>query len=134
MEDTAAVVAQPKTRKRKKQQVPRGVANITATYNNTMISIADTQGNVLAWSTSGSNGFKGPRKSTPYAAGVVVKMAVEKAKEYGIKQVDVRVKGVGSGREAAVRALHANGVEILSIKDKTPIPHNGCRPKKVRRV
>jgi len=106
--------------KKKKRQVVKGNAYIKASYNNTIISLADQSGNILAWSAAGANNFKGPKKSTPYAAGVIVRQAVEKAQEYGLKQVDVFVKGVGSGREAAVRALHANGIEVLSIKDLTP--------------
>ena len=121
-------------KKKLKKKVSRGQAHIQATYNNTIISLTDANGNVLAWSSAGINGFKGPKKATPYAAGIIVKNAAEKAKEYGLQEVDVFVKGVGSGREAAVRALHANGITVASIKDVTPIPHNGCRPKKVRRV
>ncbi|MBT7553397.1 30S ribosomal protein S11 [bacterium] len=121
-------------KKKLKKKVSRGQAHIQATYNNTIISLTDANGNVLAWSSAGINGFKGPKKATPYAAGIIVKNAVEKAKEYGLQEVDVFVKGVGAGREAAVRSLHANGVTVASIKDVTPIPHNGCRPKKVRRV
>jgi small subunit ribosomal protein S11 len=104
------------------------------TYNNTIVTLTDQTGGVLAWSSAGLNGFKGPKKATPYAAGIIVKNAVEKAKEYGLQEVDVFIKGVGAGREASVRALHANGLSVTSIKDITPIPHNGCRPKKVRRV
>ena len=123
------------SRKKKiKKKVSRGQAHIQATYNNTIITLTDQNGNVLAWSSAGVNGFKGPKKATPYAAGIIVKNAAEKAKDYGLQEVDVFVKGVGAGREAAVRALHANGITVGSIKDVTPIPHNGCRPKKVRRV
>ena len=133
--ETKAVAKPAKAKsKKRKRQVSRGRVYITATYNNTLISFADEQGNVLAWSSAGHNGFKGPKKSTPFAAGIIVKNVAERVKEFGLKQVEVFVKGVGSGREAAVRALHANGIEVLSIKDRTPIPHNGCRPKKVRRV
>jgi small subunit ribosomal protein S11 len=121
-------------RKKKKRQVLKGRAYIQATYNNTIVTLTDQNGGVIAWSTAGHNSFKGPKKPTPYAAGIVVKRAIEMAKDYGLREVDVFVKGVGSGREAAVRALHAHGLEVLSIKDQTPIPHNGCRPKKVRRV
>ena len=121
-------------KKKLKKKVSRGQAHIQATYNNTIISLTDANGNVLAWSSAGINGFKGPKKATPYAAGIIVKNAVEKAKEYGLQEVDVFVKGVGAGREAAVRSLHANGVTVASIKDVTPIPHNGCRPPKRRRV
>lgn len=116
------------------KHVPRGLSYINATYNNTIVTLTDLQGNVLAWSSAGKMGFRGPQKATPYAAGVIVKDAVEQAKKYNLKEVHVFVKGVGAGREAAVRALYANGLNILSIKDITPIPHNGCRPPKVRRV
>jgi len=129
-----ATIVKPKTKKKKKATVTRGRAYIQASYNNTLVTLTDQNGNVLAWSAAGNNSFRGPKKATPYAAGIIIKNAVEKAKEYGLKQVDVFVKGVGSGREAAVRALHANGIEVLAIKDRTPIPHNGCRPKKIRRV
>ena len=121
-------------KKKLKKKVSRGQAHIQATYNNTIVSLTDANGNIIAWSSAGVNGFKGPKKATPYAAGIIVKNAAEKAKEYGLQEVDVFVKGVGSGREAAVRALHANGITVASIKDVKPIPHNGCRPKKVRRV
>lgn len=121
-------------KKKIKKKVNRGQAHIQATYNNTIITLADQSGNVLAWSSAGANGFKGPKKATPYAAGIIVKNAIEKVKDYGLQEVDVFVKGVGAGREAAVRAIHANGIVVSSIKDVTPIPHNGCRPKKVRRV
>lgn len=139
-EKTTAVVTEAtskpvvKKRNRKKQMVTRGRAYVQATYNNTIVTLTDTQGNVLGWSSAGVTSFKGPKKSTPYAAGVIARDAVEKVRDYGLRQIDVFVKGVGSGREAAVRALHAQGLDILSIKDMTPIPHNGCRPKKVRRV
>lgn len=123
-----------KTSKKKKRQVTKGRAYIKASYNNTLITLTDQTGNVLAWSTAGHNSFRGPKKPTPYAAGIIVRRAAEKAKEYGLREVEVFVKGVGQGREAAIRALHANNIEVTSIKDLTPIPHNGCRPKKVRRV
>ncbi len=121
-------------KKKKKVMVQKGQAHITATYNNTIVSLSDQNGNVLAWSSAGLMGFKGPKKSTPYAAETIVRDAVAKAKNVGLQEVDVFVKGVGSGRDSAVRSLHANGLNILSIKDVTPIPHNGCRPKKPRRV
>ena len=121
-------------KKKIKKKVSRGQAHIQVTYNNTIVTLTDQTGNVLAWSSAGLNGFKGPKKATPYAASIIVKNAVEKAKEYGLQEVDVFIKGVGAGREASVRALHANGLSVSSIKDLTPIPHNGCRPKKVRRV
>ena len=114
--------------------IDRGKVFIQATYNNTLVTIGDSQGNVLAWSSSGSLGFKGPKKATPYAASKIVETLAEKMKKVGLKEVDVFVKGIGSGREAAVRALAAHGFLINSIKDVTPIPHNGCRPRKVRRV
>jgi len=122
------------SKKKVKKSVKKGQAYIQATYNNTIVSITDEQGNVLAWSSAGVNGFKGPKKATPYAAGVIVRNAAEKVKDMGLQTVDVFVKGVGAGREAAIRALHANGLTVGSIKDLTPIPHNGCRPKKPRRV
>lgn len=129
--------AAPKAKAKKKKivrHVPIGRAYVQATYNNTIVTLADTNGNVLSWSSAGLCGFKGPKKSTPYAAGLVVKNAAEKAADYGLQEVNVFVKGVGSGREAAVRALNANGLNVLSIKDMTPIPHNGCRAPKPRRV
>ncbi|HBV33219.1 TPA: 30S ribosomal protein S11 [Patescibacteria group bacterium] len=121
-------------RSRRKRQVIRGVAHIQASYNNTIVSLSDPNGNIIASASAGQAGFKGPKKATPYAAGIVVRNAVEKAKAYGLREVDVRIKGVGVSREAAVRALYANGVNVLSIKDITPTPHNGCRPRKPRRV
>ncbi|MFA6466521.1 MAG: 30S ribosomal protein S11 [Patescibacteria group bacterium] len=123
-----------KSKKKVKKSIKKGQAYIQATYNNTIVTIADGQGNTLAWSSAGANGFKGPKKATPYAAGIIVRNVVEKTKEMGLAEVDVFVKGVGAGREAAIRALHANGLAIGSIKDLTPIPHNGCRAKKTRRV
>ncbi|MBD3359873.1 MAG: 30S ribosomal protein S11 [Candidatus Buchananbacteria bacterium] len=116
------------------RQITHGRAYIQATYNNTIITLTDLNGNVLAWSSAGQNGFKGPKKSTPYAASVIVKDATEKAQAYGLKNVNVFVKGVGSGRESAIRALNTYGINVLSIKDITPIPHNGCRQRKPRRV
>ena len=118
----------------KGKAVEKGKVFIQATYNNTLVTISDSHGNVLAWSSSGSLGFKGPKKATPYAASKIVETLAEKMKKIGLKEVDVFVKGIGSGREAAVRALAAHGFLINSIKDETPIPHNGCRPRKVRRV
>ena len=115
--------------------IKRGQAHIQATYNNTIVSLTDQNGNILSWSSAGKCGFKGAKKATPYAAGVVVKDAAARAvKDQGLKEVNVLVKGVGSGREGAVRALQANGLTVLGIKDVTPTPHNGCRQKKVRRV
>jgi small subunit ribosomal protein S11 len=125
--------------KKKKKLAPflrggRGQAHVKASYNNTIVAVTDLNGAVLAWSTAGKCGFKGPRKATPYAAGVIVKSIVDKVKELGIKELDVFVKGVGTGREAAIRAFASNGMHITSIKDVTPIPHGGCRPRKRRRV
>lgn len=134
---TEKTEAAPKAKAKKKKvvrHVPVGRAYIQATYNNTIVSLTDQNGNVLGWSSAGLCGFKGAKKSTPYAAGVVVKDAAVKVQDYGLQEVNVLVKGVGSGREAAVRALNANGFNVLSIKDMTPIPHNGCRPPKPRRV
>lgn len=125
----------PKKKPKKfKRQIQKGKACVKCTYNNTIVSIADLNGNILGWSSSGSMGFKGAKKATPYAATQVVINLSEKVRKYGVKELDVHVKGVGSGREASVRALANNGFELVSIKDKTPIPHNGCRPKKPRRV
>jgi len=121
-------------RKKVRKYLPHGCAYIYATYNNTIVSLTDQGGNVIAQSSAGRLGFKGAKKSTPYAAGRVVKVAAEKARLYGLEKVDVFLKGIGAGREAAVRALAANDLTVLAIKDTTPIPHNGCRPKKARRV
>lgn len=128
------MVKQVRTKKKVKKSVKKGQAYVQATYNNTIVTISDDQGNVLAWSSAGVNGFKGPKKATPYAAGVIVRNVADKVKDMGLASVDVFVKGVGAGREAAIRALHSNGLTVTSIKDLTPIPHNGCRPKKQRRV
>jgi len=121
-------------RKKAKRQVSTGHAYISVTYNNTIVTLTDTDGNVLAWSTAGHCGFRGPKKATPYAASVIVKNVVEKVEEYGLKDVKVFVRGVGQGRESAVRSLNANGLNVLLIKDVTPIPHNGCRPPRPRRM
>lgn len=127
--------AKPRSRKKKEmKQVPSGRVYIRSTYNNTMVTVTDSNGNVLGWSSAGLMGFKGPKKSTPYAASVIVRNVVEKVQPFGFKEASVFVKGIGAGRDAAIRALYANGLNILSIKDITPIPHNGCRPPKVRRV
>lgn len=125
-----------KVKKKKKviKNVPSGRAYIKATYNNTIVTITDLSGNVIAWSSAGKRGFRGPKKATPYAASVIVKDVVESAKEYGFREAQVFVKGIGMGREAAVRSLYSNGINVLSIKDITAVPHNGCRPPKVRRV
>ncbi|MFA5029489.1 MAG: 30S ribosomal protein S11 [Patescibacteria group bacterium] len=116
------------------RQVSSGRVYVKASYNNTMVTFTDQNGNVLSWSSAGQCGFKGPKKATPYAATIIVKNCFEKVKNYGLKEVAVFVKGIGGGREAAIRALNANGLIVTGIKDVTPIPHNGCRPKKPRRV
>jgi small subunit ribosomal protein S11 len=121
-------------RRRERKNIPRGNAYIQATFNNTLVTITDPQGNVIAWSSAGSHGFRGSRKSTPYAAQVTSETAARKAMDHGVRQVDVFVKGPGSGRESAVRSLQSAGITVLSITDVTPIPHNGCRPPKRRRV
>lgn len=123
-----------KKKKAKRRSVQEGSAYIQASYNNTIISLTDEKGDVLSWSSAGSNGFKGARKATPYAAQVSAEAAVEKAKVYGLERVHVYVKGVGSGREQAIRGLVTAGLNLISITDITPIPHNGCRQKKVRRT
>lgn len=121
-------------RKREKKSVPRGKAYIRSTFNNTLITLTDPNGNVLAWGSSGSSGFKGSRKSTPYAAQLAAENAARKSMEHGLREIEVLVRGPGSGREAAIRALQASGLNVLSIRDVTPIPHNGVRPPKRRRV
>ena len=131
-ETTATAPA--KAKKRVKKSVSEGVAHVHASFNNTIVSITDRQGNVLAWATCGNTGFKGSRKSTPFAAQVAADKAGRGAQEYGVRSLEVRVKGPGPGRESAVRALHALGFEIANIIDVTPMPHNGCRPAKRRRV
>jgi small subunit ribosomal protein S11 len=123
------------TRKKKeKRNIPRGVAHIQSTFNNTIVTISDLDGNVVAWSSAGTQGFKGSRKSTPFAAQLAAEDAARKAMEHGMRTVEVLIKGPGAGREAALRALQATGFQISLIKDVTPIPHNGCRPPKRRRV
>lgn len=131
---TDAVEAPVKKKKKIKNQILKGRASIQCTYNNTIVSLCDINGAVLAWSSSGHLGFKGAKKSTPYASTQVVAEVSEKVKKYGLQELEVFVKGVGSGREAAIRALANNGFNILTIKDITPVPHNGCRPRKPRRV
>jgi len=121
-------------KKKIKKNIPNGIAYVLSTFNNTIISIADTGGNVVSWASAGQKGFKGSRKSTPYAAQVAADSAAAKALEYGMKTLNVEIKGPGSGRETALRALQARGFKILSIKDTTPMPHNGTRPPKKRRV
>ena len=123
-----------RTRRRERKNISSGVAHVNATFNNTLITIADAQGNAIAWSSAGSQGFRGSRKSTPYAAQVAAEDAGRKAQEHGMKTLEIEVKGPGSGRESALRALQAVGFVITSIRDVTPIPHNGCRPRKRRRV
>src|SRR3712207_4148523 len=120
--------------RRERKSVPRGRAYIQSTFNNTLITLTDPNGNVLSWGSAGTSGFKGSRKSTPFAAQTAAESAARRAMEHGLRQIDVYVKGPGSGREAAIRALQASGISILSIRDVTPIPHNGCRPPKRRRV
>ena len=120
--------------KRNRKNIERGAAHIHSSFNNTIVSVTDVAGNVIAWGSAGGLGFKGSRKSTPFAAGEVAETAAKKAMEHGLKSVEVFVKGPGSGRESAIRALQTAGLEISSIKDVTPIPHNGCRPPKRRRV
>ena len=123
-----------RVRRRERKNVPVGNAYIQSSFNNTLVTLTDSDGNTLAWSSSGAAGFKGSRKSTPYAAGLAADAAAKKAMEHGMRQVSVYVKGPGSGREAAIRSLQAAGLAITSIVDVTPIPHNGCRPPKKRRV
>lgn len=124
----------PRTKKRQRKNVTVGVAHVNATFNNTIIAITDLQGNVVSWSSAGAHGFKGSRKSTPYAAQVTAEHAGKLAQENGVKTVNVLVKGPGAGRESALRALQNVGFTITAIKDITPVPHNGCRPRKRRRV
>ncbi len=123
-----------KVKKREKKNITNGVVHVNSTFNNTMVTITDVQGNTVSWSSSGLMGFKGSRKSTPYAAQLAAEDAGKKASEHGLKNVDVEVSGPGSGRESALRALQSIGFSITSIRDVTPIPHNGCRPPKRRRV
>ena len=126
--------AKTRIRRRDRKNIPRGRAYIQATFNNTIVTLTDPTGSVISWSSAGANGFKGSRKSTPYAAQVTAEQAARRAMEHGLRQVDVFVKGPGSGREMAIRALQSSGVMVVSITDTTPIPHNGCRPPKRRRV
>lgn len=132
------MVSKPKAKKtrkrRERKNVERGAAHIKSTFNNTLVTLTDMQGNALAWSSAGSLGFRGSKKSTPFAAQMAAEVAAKGAMEHGLKTVEVYVKGPGSGREAAIRALQAAGLEVNMIKDVTPIPHNGCRPPKRRRV
>ena len=123
-----------RTKKKEKKNIPSGIVHIQSTFNNTIVTITDPGGNVVAWSSAGVQGFKGSRKSTPFAATLAAEDAVKKAMEHGVKNVEVYVKGPGAGRESALRSLQAAGLNVLVIKDVTPIPHNGCRPPKRRRV
>ena len=134
MATTTTNTASDRVKRRERKNITAGVAHVNASFNNTMITITDAQGNTIAWSSSGSQGFKGSRKSTPFAAQVAAEQAGRKAAEHGMKSLDIQVKGPGSGRESALRALQAVGFQIASIKDVTPIPHNGCRARKRRRV
>ena len=124
----------PRGRRRERKNITAAVAHVSATFNNTMITITDAQGNTISWSSAGSQGFKGSRKSTPYAAQIAAEDAGRKAMEHGVRTLEVEVKGPGSGRESALRSLQSVGFTITSIRDVTPIPHNGCRPRKRRRV
>jgi small subunit ribosomal protein S11 len=126
--------SQTRVRRREKKNIATGVAHVNSTFNNTMITISDVQGNTIAWSSAGTMGFKGSRKSTPFAAQMAAEDAGKKAAEHGVNSVDVEVRGPGSGRESALRALQTVGFTVNSIRDVTPIPHNGCRPRKRRRV
>ena len=123
-----------RTRRRERKNISSGIAHVSATFNSTMITITDVQGNAIAWSSAGSMGFRGSRKSTPYAAQMAAEEAGRKAAEHGVTSLEVQVKGPGSGRESALRALQSSGFVITAIRDVTPIPHNGCRPPKRRRV
>ncbi len=130
----AKQAASTRPRKKERKNISSGVAHVAATFNNTIITIADAQGNAIAWSSAGSQGFKGSRKSTPYAAQVAAEDAGRKAREHGMETLEIQVTGPGSGRESALRALQSVGFAITAIRDTTPIPHNGCRPRKRRRV
>ena len=134
MADARAATSAGAKKKKVKRNVPVGIAHVHATFNNTIVTITDPAGNVIASSSSGANGFKGSRKSTPFAAQVAGDNAARKAKEAGVRTVSVRIKGPGSGRESALRALHLAGLQVTLIKDITPVPHNGCRARKSRRV
>lgn len=123
-----------RTRKRERKNIENGVAHIRSTFNNTLVTITDTNGNVISWSSAGNQGFKGSRKGTPFAAGMAAEAAAKAAMEHGLREIEVYVKGPGSGRETAIRSLQAAGLNVNVIKDTTPIPHNGCRPPKRRRV
>ena len=133
-ETEAPAAAAPKQRSKSGRYIPSGIVHVLATFNNTKVTITDLHGNVISWSTGGKNGFKGSRKSTAYAAQVVAADAAKKAEALGMKEVEVRIKGPGAGRESAVRGIASVGMEVNAIKDITPVPHNGCRPPKRRRV
>ncbi len=126
--------SQGRVRRRERKNITSGVAHVNSTFNNTMVTITDVQGNTIAWSSAGGMGFKGSRKSTPFAAQLAAEDAGKKAAEHGVKSLDVQVRGPGSGRESALRALQSVGFNVTSIRDVTPVPHNGCRPRKRRRV
>ncbi|MFA6018323.1 MAG: 30S ribosomal protein S11 [Patescibacteria group bacterium] len=139
VELTAAEVSNAKKqaakgKKKTVRQIPQGRAYVHASFNNTIVSLTDANGNVIAWSSAGNCGFKGPKKATPYAASMIVKKITDKAEPYGLKDLYVFVTGIGNGRDAAVRALNTSGFNVLSIKDTTPVPHNGCRPRRARRM
>ena len=129
-----AVAKQQNKKRRQRRNVTAAVAHVKATFNNTTVTITDTKGDTLCWARAGTSGFKGSRKSTPFAGQCAAQQAAEKAMKFGVKEVEVRVKGPGSGRESAITALQAAGLTVKSIEDRTPIPHNGCRPRKKRRV
>jgi small subunit ribosomal protein S11 len=131
---TAKKARQARARRRERKSVPRGQAYVQSSFNNTIVTLTDPQGNVLSWGSAGATGFKGSRKSTPYAAQITAEGAARRAMEHGLRQVEVFVKGPGAGREAAIRSLQAAGIQVISISDVTPIPHNGCRAPKRRRV
>jgi small subunit ribosomal protein S11 len=133
-EVTNAKKVAAKGKKKAVRQIPQGRAYVHASFNNTIVSLTDANGNVVAWSSAGNCGFKGPKKATPYAASVIVKKISEKCEPYGLKDIHVFVTGIGNGRDAAVRALNTSGFNVLSIKDTTPVPHNGCRPRRARRM
>lgn len=122
------------TKKKVYKNVAQGIAHIHSTFNNTIVTITKENGDTICWNSSGKSGFKGTKKSTPFAAQLAAELAAKEAKEHGIQKVEIRVKGIGAGREAAIRAIQAAGIDILSIKDITPVPHNGCRPPKARRL
>ena len=127
-------MAKQKTKRKTRRNVTRGVAHVKATFNNTLVTITDTNGDVLCWATSGTSGFKGSRKSTPFAAQRAAETCADRARKFGVRELEIKVQGPGSGRESAITGLQTGGIAIRSIEDVTPLPHNGCRPKKKRRV